>query len=257
MKSFGFAVFLLTAAAPALAFAGPFDGTWTLDLASSKFTGDTISYAKTVTGYRFSNGATVNFTFALDGKDYPTIPSRTTAWTKAADGGWDSVTKANGNVVSKAHRAVSADGKILTVAFTVYRPDGTQAHETDVYGRVTGSIGLVGTWRNTKAQVPGQSMIIATRSGGRFEITVPEMQETTSGKTDGAPAAVTGPTIPPGALAAYKADGRRKWTYAVMLNDLTYERGTMVVSADGKTLTQTSWVPRKEAEAAVAVYVKR
>lgn len=247
---------LAGAAVPALALAGPFDGTWKLDTARSKFTGDTITYNKTDTGYHYSNGSTVSYNFAVDGKDYPTIPGRTVAWTKAPDGSFDVVAKANGKVVSKAHRTVSRIGRTMTTTYTEYRPDGTTVHETDTYTRVTGGTGLPGEWRDTKVQASSETMKIATSAGGHFEIGFPAFKETISGRADGSPATVKGPTIPPGASAAYKADGPQKWSYTISLGGKVFGLGVMSVSADGKTLTRKSWLPGKESEAAMQVYSK-
>jgi hypothetical protein len=41
-----------------------------------------------------------------------------------------------------------------------------------------------------------------------------------------------------------------------MLQGKVYAKGVMSVSADGKTLTDTSWVPGKESEKEVVVYTK-
>jgi hypothetical protein len=258
MNRFALAAFILAAGStPALAHASAFDGTWKLDVAKSKFTGDTFTYAKTATGYSYSNGATVSYAFAADGKDYPTLPSRTVAWTKNADGSWDVVTKANGKVVTKTHRSLSADGKTLTAAYTEYWPNGSTVHESDVYTRVSGTSGLAGKWRNTKANVASDSITIKTSSGGHFEIDTPSLKETVTGLTNGAPVAVKAPNAPPGAMAAYKAAGPSKWTYNISLGGKIYVSGAKSVSADGKTLTDTSWVPGKESEASVAVYAKQ
>jgi hypothetical protein len=251
------AIILAAGSTPALAHAGAFDGTWKLDVAKSKFTGDTFTYAKTAAGYRYSNGATVSYAFAADGKDYPTIPGRTVAWTKNADGSWDVVTKANGKVVTRTHRSISADGKTMTAAYTEYRPDGTTVHESDVFTRVSGTSGLAGKWRDTKANTASSSMTIATSAGGHFERDTPSLKETITGATNGAPVAIKGPTVPTGAMVAYKAAGPGKWTYAISLGGKVYVDGTMSVSADGKTLTETSWVPGKQSEASDAVYVKQ
>jgi hypothetical protein len=129
-------------------------------------------------------------------------------------------------------------------------------HETDGFTRVSGTGGLAGAWRNTKVQATNDSMTIATSAGGGFQISNPRMKETTAGKTDGAPSALKGPDVPPGAAAAYKADGPRKWSYSMTLGGKTYSKGTMSVSADGRTLTQTEWVPGKESEASVSVYAR-
>lgn len=248
---------LAAAAVPALALASPFDGTWKLDLAKSKFTGDTMTYTKTATGYRFSNGGPVSYTFAVDGKAYKTIPSRTTTWTKAADGGFDIVTMANGKVVSKAHRKISADGKTMMSTYTGYRPDGTVAHETDTYTRVSGGKGLDGEWRDTSVQASNDTIRLTTSAGGHFELYNPGFKETISGKLDGSPSPAKGPTVPPGASASYKAVGPNKWSTAIMLGGKTFGEGEMTVSADGKTLTNTDWVPGKKSEASVSVYVKQ
>ena len=65
-----------------------------------------------------------------------------------------------------------------------------------------------------------------------------------------------GPTVPPGAMAAYKAAGKDTWNYTIMIKDKTYGKGMLTVSPDGKTLTDTSWTPGKESEKSTAVYVK-
>lgn len=251
------AAILAGAAVPVLALASPFDGTWKLDLAKSKFTGDTMTYTKTATGYHFSNGSTFSFNFADDGKDYTTVPTRTVAWTKAADGGWDVVAKANGKVMSKAHRTLSADGKTMTSTYVEYRPDGTTVHESDTYTRVSGAKGLAGQWKDTKVQASNDTIEIKTGAGGHFELTNPGFKETISGRLDGSPSAMKGPTVPPGATATYKAAGDRKWTTSISLGGKTYGEGEMTVSADGKTLTDTDWSPGKRSEASVAVYVKQ
>ncbi|HEY1560891.1 MAG TPA: hypothetical protein VGF71_08380 [Caulobacteraceae bacterium] len=256
-KSTLIALILAGVAVPALALAGPFDGTWKLDTAKSKFTGDTMTYTKTATGYHFSNGGPVSYDFAVDGKDFTIIPSRSVAWSKAAGGGWDIVTKANGKVISKAHRTLSADGKTMTSTYVEYRPDGTTVHESDVYARVTGAKGLAGEWRNTKVQSASDTMKIATSAGGHFTIEEPNFKSTTAGRTDGSPSTIKGPNVPPGAVPVYKADDPGKWSYRGSLNGKVYFQGVMTVSADGKTLTDTQWVPGKKSEASVSIYDKQ
>lgn len=244
-------------ALPLLACASPFDGTWKLDTAKSKFTGDTMTYSKTAAGYRYSNGGPISYTFAIDGKDNTVVPGRTMAWAKAADGGWDVVVKANGTVVSKAHRSISADGKTMTSSYTEYRPDGTTVHETDTYTRVSGEKGLAGEWKDTKVQAASDTMKITTSAGGGYQIDYPAFKETIAGKTDGKRVAGKGPTLPTGAMIGYKADGARKWSFDGGIGGKTYFMGVMTVSDDGKTLTRRSWIPGKESEASSEVYVKQ
>src|SRR5271170_5098280 len=137
MRRIAFTLVLLAASAGiALAADSPFAGTWKLNVEKSKFTGDTFTYAATATGFHYSNGATLEYDFAVDGKDYPTIPDRTVSWTKAGDNAWDTVAKdGKGTVLSKAHRVLSADGKKLTITYTSYRPGGGTEEGSDVYAK--------------------------------------------------------------------------------------------------------------------------
>lgn len=257
MKKSGFAVAAATLLlVPALAHAGPFDGTWKLDPAKSHFEGGTFSITKTAKGYRISNGSTLTYSLAIDGKDYPIVDGASVAWSKADDGGVDTVSKTNGKVTSKGHMVVSKDGSTLTGDYTHYRPDGSTEAEHDVSKRLSGGPGLVGRWQDTKVQALNNSVTISTPAEGRYEIRFPKNQSMNAGRLDGSPSPATGPTVPPGVEVSYKAVGPRKWTYAVSLKNKVYSKGTMTVSADGSTLTDKSWVPGKEAEASVAVYRK-
>ena len=230
MKQFAIALAALTlSAGSALADDSPFAGTWKLNVEKSQFTGDTLSYTATATGFKYSNGATVTYDFAIDGKPYPMLADRMTTWTKAADGGWDTTVKAGDTVLSKGHRTLSADGKQLTMSFTEYKPDGTTSTETDVYERVSGGPGLAGEWKDVKSDSASDTLSIAASSPGKFVLNFP----------------------------SYKADGASKWGYSISLKDKTYQTGVMTVSADGKTLTDKSWVPGKESEASIAVYDKQ
>lgn len=258
MKQLGIALIVLAASAgSAMAADSPFAGTWKLNADKSKYTGTTFTYAKTPAGYRYSNGATVAYSFGVDGKDYPTVADRTTAWTKNADGSWDSVAKANGTVLAKSHRSLSAGGAKLMVSTTVYRADGTTVDEKDVFDRVSGAKGLAGKWRDVKASGGADTMTISTPSAGRFEIDDPIDKETTAGPTDGTPVEVKGPTAPPGLMISRKAVGAHKWDTVTTLKGKVYAHGVMTVSADGKTLTDISWVPGKEAEKSVDTYDKQ
>jgi hypothetical protein len=257
MKKASLALFLLAASAgAALAAPSPFAGTWKLNVAKSKLTGDTVSYSKTPTGFRFSNGSTVTYDIVVDGKDHPMIFDRTTAWTGAGKNSWDAVTKAHGTVLSRTHRTLSADGKIMTIAYTEYRADGTTTQESDTYTRVSGGPGLAGKWKDTSTKAASDVMAIAIPGPGRFEISYPTDKSGVSGKTDGSPAPFAGPLTPPGATSHVKAVGPNRWQIDGTLKGKTYFTGSMSVSADGKTLTRTTWIPGKGSEKAVEVYDK-
>jgi hypothetical protein len=242
----------------ALAADSPFAGNWKLNVEKSKLTGDTFTYSATSTGYHYSNGATLDYDFAVDGKDYPVIADRTVAWTKSGDNAWDTVFKnGKGTVLSKGHRVLSKDGKRLTITYTSYRPDGTTGEGTDEYVRVSAGKGLLGKWKDVKSKEASISMVIAVPAPGQVAIEYPSYKQTVAGPADGTPIAVNGPTVAPGVFRSYKATGPNKWTYTTTINGKEWRDGVLSVSADGKTLTDTSWVPGKASEKEVDLYERQ
>jgi hypothetical protein len=236
----------------------PFVGFWKMDVAKSSFTGDTMTYTKTATGYRYFNGGPVSYDFDVNGRPYKVmIAGRTTTWTNAPDGGWDTVFKIDGTVRSKAHKTLSADGSTLTTTYVEYLPNGTTTHESDVYRRVSGGPGLVGKWKSVKADVAPDSMTISRAGPTSYKIAYPMTKVVLTAKLDGTPVPVAGPTVPPGAQSIFKKSDTSKWTYSNRLGGKVFAEGIMKVSSDGSTLTDTSWVPGKEDEKSVEVYDRR
>ena len=254
MKQFVLAAAICVAVSgAAMAADSPFAGTWNLNLAMSHFTGDTFDYSKTATGLHYDDGAEA-YDFAINGKDYPTLPGRTIAWTPTGPKSWDTVSKVGGKVVGSTHKLISADGSTLTSAWTEYRPDGTTGHGDVVYKRVSGSSGLAGKWKDVKVQTTEDMMKIMVPASGRYEMSDPIYKSVASGMTDGTPSPVKGPTVPTGAMVSYKAMGKDTWDYLVMVSGKTLTKGMLTVSPDGRTLTDTSWTPGKEMEKSMAVY---
>jgi hypothetical protein len=256
MKHLAFALVSLTIAAQyASAADSPFAGTWKFNSEKSKLTGDTFTYTATSTGFRYSDGGTFDYDFAIDGKDYPTFSGRKVSWTKAGENAWDSVLHDGNDVVlSKVHRVLSADGKKLTISYTNYKPDGTTGGGSDEYVRISGASGLAGKWKDVKSKQDGDSVEISVPAPGQVTIVTPSYKATASGTLDGTPIAVTGPSIPSGLFTSMKAISPSKWTYTTTLNGKIIYHGVQTVSADGKTMTDTSWLPGKESEKEVDVY---
>src|SRR6185437_1705754 len=132
---------------PCLAAGSSWDGTWKMNVAKSKFTGDTFTITAKGNMMNLSNG-TIAYDFACDGKAYPIIADRTVRCAGSEAAGYDFMTKAGNNVLSKSHRTFSADGKTMTIHGTEMRADGTKPEYTDVYKRESGTSGLVGKWMN-------------------------------------------------------------------------------------------------------------
>lgn len=247
------------AALPALAAENPWIGTWKLDPAKSHFTGDTFTYSKAANGMmHYSDGSVASFDFAIDGKEYKTVYDRTTTWTAAGDNAWDSVSKANGKVLSKSHRTLSADGKTLTIASTGTTPDGTAFNDEAVYTRVTGTKGLIGKWRSTKVTISApDSFVVSAPSAGIVRWDIPAYKEFVQGKMDGTDLPITGPDVPPGLTIGIKQVSPAKISYTVKHDGKPDSYGTQTLAADGKSFTDVSWSAGKPGEKSTGFYAKQ
>ena len=259
MKRFALILVLLAATASAASAAdSPFVGSWKLNPDKSTLAGQTFTYTATATGFRYSNGSTVNFDFAVDGKDYQVIPGRTVSWTKNGDNTWDSVYKdGNGKVVTKVHRTLSADGKSMTVVATDYRADGTTSQETDVRARISGGPGLAGKWKEVQVGRASDTTIYSVPSAGHIKYEIPSQKIIVEGVANGSPLHVQGPSAPDGATMTFKqvTPAELRWSYVV--KGVVLQKGTDTVSSDGTSLTSVSWAPGKESEKTSEVYDKQ
>ncbi|MGC1729149.1 MAG: hypothetical protein WA747_07185 [Steroidobacteraceae bacterium] len=238
----------------------PWNGTWKLDVQKSHFTGQTFSYSERPGGMlHYEDGSTASFDFGLDGKEYKTWANRTTAWSAAGKNTWDTVTRADGRVLWKGHIALSADGKTLTMTFTGARPDGQDFREEDVLHRVTGTDGLIGSWRSTKVTGPTgpQTFVISSPAPGVLHYDIPDLKVTAEGRTDGSDNPLTGPSIPAGATISFRALTPTRIKYVMKVNGKADSIGEQTIAADGRSFSDVNWNPGRPSEKTKAVYVKQ
>jgi hypothetical protein len=236
----------------------PWAGHWKLDAAKSHFTGDTFTYSAGPHGLlHFSDGSTIGYDFGVDGKEYPSAYNRTTSWTSAGKNQWDQVTKADGKVLSKSRRALSADGKTLTLTFTGTHPDGSTFDEELVYTRLSGGQGLVGKWRSIKVpENAPPSFIISAPSPDSLHFEIPEQKASVEGAADGSDHPIIGPNMPPGMTIGFKL-AQREIHYTIKVSGKPDTYGIETLAADGLSFSDVSWSPGKESEKQTAVYVKQ
>lgn len=76
-------------------------------------------------------------------------------------------------------------------------------------------------------------------------------------KLDGSDTKVIGPNMPQGAAISIKPEGANKLRYEHKLNGKVTAEGTYTLSADGKVITDESWVPGHATEKQTVVYDKQ
>jgi hypothetical protein len=240
-------------AVPCFAAGQSWDGTWKLNEAKSKFTGETYVIEDKGNGMMHVTRGTLSYDFACDGKPYTVLADRTITCTGSASSGYDYVIKGGDTVLSKSHRTFSADGKTMTVHGTDIRQDGSTQDFTDVWKREAGTSGLAGKWMNVKAQGASDTVVIEIK-GDWIKVYSPLQKETVEGKMDGSNLAVKGPDTPPGFSQSIKPDGPNKLHYVVKYNDKVLSEGVQTLSADGKSFVDENWAPGKMNEKSRAVY---
>ena len=243
---------------PCLAADSPFDGTWKLNPAKSKLSGESYTVSMKADGmFHFSAGGAIMYDYACDGKPYPAMADRTISCTTSADGVTDYTFKIGDRTLRTMHEVIAADGKTLVETHVSYRPDGSSSTGESTYVRTAGTTGPVGTWKDVKAESTNASVMKIKVSGASMHVEEPSYSESYDAKLDGTPATVSGPTVPKGAAMALTKESGTKLRYKEMLNGTLLVEGTQAVSADGMVLTEEEWIPGRESEKAVLVYEKQ
>jgi hypothetical protein len=216
----------------------PFNGAWKFNPQKSKLAGDTMTFRQGADGMLVQTMRGMDISFRVDGKDYPTPMGMTVSWKEAGRNAWDLAFKVNGEVQSTAHVEITPDNKTVAYAGEYKKPNGETYKETARYVRVSGGDGLIGTWRSEKVDMPAQLMRVKT-SGGDFTMELPDWEASIEAKLDGKPYPLKGKMVPPNLTFVLRPVDARTVEVVTAASGKTIATSQMVVSADGKTLTET------------------
>jgi hypothetical protein len=208
--------------------------------AKSDFGETTVTYEQLPSGEMQAATAGQTFKFKIDGKDYPAWFGSTAAWTSVSPTSWQTVWKLNGKVLTTDTLTLSADGKTLTVNTKGTKPNGEAINDTLVSERVSGGPGLAGKWKakNMKSAAPSV-LEFATSGANGLALKIVDMGLTCDGKLDGKDHPCTGPTLSQGWTVTYSNQSARGIDVVIKNNGKSMFNLSYMVSADGKTLTET------------------
>ncbi len=231
-------VLLCTVVAAAMAADLPYAGKWKTNLAKSDFGQTNITFEALPGGEWQSTAFGVTYKFRMDGKEYPDGMGGTASW-KALDANtWEMTSKANGKVAETDTFKLGADGKTLTDNARQTKPDGGSLDSTAVYERVSGGPSLAGKWRPRKVSgAPGVIEMAPSGADGLLFRAV-DMGMTCDAKLDGKDYPCAGPLLPPGFTVAFQNTGR-SLDLTVKKDGKPFFKGSYVVAADGKSMTET------------------
>ncbi|MGO8718933.1 MAG: hypothetical protein ACLQMO_06915 [Acidobacteriaceae bacterium] len=234
-----------------------FVGTWKLNQAKSHLTGETVTYSSAANGTIRETTAVGSYTFKTDDRPYSTAFGSYARWKHPSPSTWETSYRRKEMLLDSDTTAISADGKTMTVISTGTSPDGKAFHDTEVFTRVEGTSGLMGTWKSEKVK-SSTSPVIEFAANGADGITwiLPEIKAKLDMKFNGKDYAPVGPTVPEGLTIAATKNGDRSFSFVEKMNGKPLFKGSMRVSADGKTLTDVS-TPVSTEQKRTAVYDKQ
>lgn len=216
----------------------PFAGTWKLNPAKSKLTGDTMKFAKTESGAIRWSGSGLSYTFKMDGKEYKGPFDEAVVWKQIDESTWQSTTTEKGNLISTDTSKLSADGKTLTVVSKGTKPSGETFEDTTVFERISGDKGLFGGWKDKQVKVSAPSTIEFASSGqdGLLFKSV-DYKWSSDAQFDGKDYPVTGPITPEHVTITLKHTGPHSFEMVTKQNGKPLFRESYRASQDGHTLT--------------------
>lgn len=234
-----------------------FVGTWKLNQAKSHLTGDTVTYSTSADGTMKETTAVGSYTFKTDGRPYSTPFDSTVTWKQTGPSTWTTEDRQKDVLLATEIISVSEDGKTMTVISTGTNPNGKDFHDTEVYTRIAGTGGLMGTWKSEKVKSSTSPMMeFAANGSDGIAWILPEIKARLDLTFDGKDVAPIGPTVPAGLTISATKNSARSFNFVEKMNGKPIVNGTLTVSHDGKTLTNLS-SPMKEENKRTAVYDKQ
>lgn len=218
------------------------NGVWNLDEAKSSISGPAFVISVNQAGmYRFDAGTLV-YSFACDGKKYPTTPNRFISCTQKDPSVIDSISTVDGSVVETDRWKLSADGTSLSITSTSARPPGTAMRSTEhLFARIGKSIGFAGGWRNLKP-FGTVTMLIALK-GDTLHLAYPETGRYADVRLNGSDAPFHGQLGPLENTVSLKPRGSHEFLTQQKFQGRLINEGSLKLASDGQTLIEEHWLP--------------
>lgn len=265
MRKAWFGWILFCALAATLGCHGPsadWNGTWKLNPTKSSFQGTVITISTPADGgYRFDGNS--SHTIRCDGKDRPIGNNRTLVCVKSGVGALDITLKENGVKMRFTRDELSTDGKAFTTTMTEFRPSGAVITSQIIFSRLSGSNGFAGRWRDTSYLQQHADMTLRLDSQ-TLHIGYPSAGQYIDAPLNGVDAAVHGVHAPKGVTYAVRAAEKYKlftlnykFLTLTKRNGKVLTQGSLELSDDGRTITNSWWNPDRPDDKGTLVYEKK
>jgi hypothetical protein len=230
------------------------NGTWKLNPAKSSDQGQVLTISTTADGeYRFDESS--SHALRCDGEDRPIGNNRTLLCVRSGVTTLDITLKENGVKTRATHDELSTDGKTFTTTVTEFRPNASVVTSRIVFSRLSGSNGFAGKWRDTSYLQQHADMTLRLDKQA-LHIDYPSADQQIDAPLDGVDATVRGPQVLEGSTFAVRPAGRREFRTVTKRQGKLFSQGTLELSNDGRTITDSFWNPDRPAAQGTLVYEK-
>ncbi len=234
------------------------NGTWKLNPAKSSYQGTVFTISISVDGeYRYDDGnSNSSFTLRCDGKDRPMGNGRTQVCVKSSATALDLTRKGNGVKTNAYHWELSADRKVLIATATAFGPSGSVNTSHMVASRISGFNDFAGQWRDISYLQRRAEMTLRLDSQA-LHISYPNATLYIDLPFNGVETDVRGYLAPGGITYAVRRAGRREILSLTKRNGKVLTHGSLELSKDGRTITDSWWNPDRPADKGALVYEKQ
>jgi hypothetical protein len=236
------------------------NGTWQLNPAKSDLPGPTIVISITPDGLYNSASSGGDVSFRCDGKENAfgtgTASGPFTFYCRQESSSDIEVTIfRNGSKSNTQRLELSPDEKVLTIK--TFQADGSVKSKESTYTRTSGSTGFAGGWRNENPFESTPSIWQISLDSHGLHWSFPQQDQHGDAVLDGSNAVLRSPASKKVSSIALKGRGPREIDVTKKRNGELESLGYWRISADGRSLTSSYWVPAWPNQKVVLVYDKQ
>jgi hypothetical protein len=250
-------ILLLATALPSPAQPNAWNGTWRLNERKSQSSGPTFNMTISPQGEFRIVTSSFSYKFYCDGKYRIVTGHRSLACLKATATTMDVAEKDNGIPVSTVHRELSADGKTLTQITTAISPNRQKESVKRVFVRFSTSSGLAGAWKDVRELDRRPQLMVTALTGSVLRLSFPREKQYTDMKLDGTDAVTHGTASGDRVTLSAKPEGAQKILTTLKLNGTVVNQGVLLLSSDGRSITEETWRPDAPSVKTILVYEKQ
>lgn len=231
-------------------------GTWKLNVSKSSLPGPDFSITVSATGEYHVDNAN-NYSFRCDGKEYSTNAGRKISCVQTSSLAIDTTSIANGAKTVISHWELSPDQKTLTIESTRSQPPVPAKSQKIVYVRTSGSIGFAGGWSDPKRLESRPKTMVLALNEHNLRLAFPEEDQYADLSLDGTDSLVHDAGQTPGFTISIHPNGPAQFLTTTKSGGRIVNQGFLMLSSDGRAVTEVWWRPEIPEKRAVLVYERQ